>query len=301
MGRTTLARALLGAVLLAFLSQASSAAVLTWNLDSSLSYLQLAVPTQPVKAGGTPSGNAFFTNQGVNSGSWTIGNQAAMSGSISTDFDEGSSIKFRAGEHILSALNSGNYAPDFATWNSGTETYSPPNQLAPAAYGGQIGTTQAGVLLVVVNDAVRFAIRDISYDLSSADIPLVANQFAANQTTFGMSDGDAGLRGNATFGVPSDLGTLVETGISVNGANVAALGTITTPDPMQPNLRKLTLPITIPITLNLFDGWLSTLNGTATGEIVAFAMVPEPSSLVLGGAALAIGLVAVIRRRRNFR
>jgi len=63
-------------------------------------------------------------------------------------------------------------------------------------------------------------------------------------------------------------------------AGVGALnGTITSPDPInQPLLRRLSLPISQNITLNLGT---TILHGTASGLLVATAIVPEPSSLMI--------------------
>ena len=56
---------------------------------------------------------------------------------------------------------------------------------------------------------------------------------------------------------------------------------------------QIKMPISIPFTFD-FEGIL--LNGTASGQIVANAIVPEPASIVLIGLGLA-SLVAMVRRR----
>src|SRR5690606_592754 len=139
-----------------------------------------------------------------------------------TDLQAGS-IQFLGGQHNLVADPSGSYAPAFDTWDSGTSTFDPPSDTAPAAFGGQIGTSRYGNLLIVVSNAAHYAIRDVAYELSSANSPLVADQFAANQTAFGMSDAQMGLRGNAAFSYPSDFGSLADVGVSIGGSNAAAL------------------------------------------------------------------------------
>ena len=56
------------------------------------------------------------------------------------------------------------------------------------------------------------------------------------------------------------------------------------------------MPITIPISIGL--GGTSFINGTATGQFIANAVVPEPSTFALAGLGL-VSVVAVVRRRRK--
>jgi hypothetical protein len=144
--------------------------------------------------------------------------------------------------------------------------------------------TQAGNVLVLISDAARFAIRGVEFDLASAAIPLAGDQFAAGSASFSMSDAQAGLRGNASFGFPSDFGAASDVGISVGGANATAQGSIIALNATQ---LQLTLPVLVPFSMTIFDGQVSTLTGTTQGVIVAYAVVPEPSALV----SLSIGIV----------
>lgn len=286
--------ALLAACSLLVASHARAEA-LYWTVDTAQSYLELSIPTQKVSVGGTPSGSAFFRNQGATSGGWTVGNKAPIAGTIETDYVDFTSIAFNGGAHNLVALNSGSYTPDPANWNG--STFSPANNTAPAAFGGQIGTTQAGILLIVVQDAVRFSIRDVLYDLDSGPLPITAGEFAAGGTSFGVSDAQFAARGNNTFSIPSTLSSLAGSGVDIGGANASGVATVEAPNPLQPNLRKLTLPISVGISIELYDGFVSELTGTAAGVVVAYTLVPEPGSLALCAAALGIFASCAAARR----
>lgn len=289
-------RLAIAGVLTLFPAAFSHAAAVSWSVDTAQSYLRLAMPTQAVKLNGTPSGNASIRNQGSSSATWNSGTTAAISGSVATNYD-GSSIEFLAGQSSLGALNSGSYTPNPANWNSGTSKFSPADATAPAAFGGQLSLSQLGITLIFVTDAERFAISDVEYDVSSAPLAITAGQFSANQTSFEMSDAQVGLRGNAGFGFPSFLGTADAAGVEVGGANSSLLGTISVPDINQPNHLQLTLPVSVAFTMNLFNGSVSKLTGSAQGVIVAYAVVPEPHTLTLCAAGLAMLAFAAVRRR----
>lgn len=292
-----LRRTFLLAVALIGLSTSSlQASALNWVVDSDQSYLSLAVPNQKLSVNGQPWGNVFFRNQAGATGGWNIGNQAPIAGTIASDYDDFTSIQFLGGAHNLVALNSGSYEPNPADWDAGSQVFNPGNGSAPAAFGGQIGSTAPGGLLIVVSNLMRFSIRDVVYDLNSAVLPIASNQFAASATTVGVSQAEIAARGSTigSVSVPSSFSTLSGAGIDIFGSNSAALGGVTAPDPNQPNLRELTLPISVPILMSLFDGATSDINGTATGMIVAYAYVPEPSSL--GMAALALLALCAVRR-----
>lgn len=291
---TLVPRIVLFALFLSCELQAASAALVQWQIDSAHSFLTLQIPTQPVSVGGTPSGNAFFRNQGATSGSWTLGNTAAIIGTISTDYTS-DSITFLSGQHNLAAGNSGDYSPDPSTWNPGASQFSPRTSTAPAAFGGQIGTTAAGTLPIFINDGVRFSIRNVQYELTSGLLPISTGSFSASGTNWVASDGQLSASGNPLFSIPSSLGSLADTGFHIGGTNLAANGSIAVPDPLDPTLLRLTLPISVDITVELFDGGMSPLSGTASGMIVAYSRVPEPGSAFLAGLVL---MGNAYRRRR---
>lgn len=271
-----------------FTSHQAVYADVIWTVDSTQSFLRLVIPNQPAKLpDGTPSGNLNVTNQGSNSGAWTSGNQAAIGGTLQTDFINGVSIQFLAGEHALVALNSANYAPDFDNWNAGTQSYSPPNGVDTGSFGGQLKTTATGLALIAFNDIYRFALRDVIYDLGSGVVPLSGNTFNANATTFEMTDGMMGLRARSDSSVPpalilpSYLDTPDALGFSISGTNANNMATITS----QPGLLKLTLPINVSLKWSLHG---NIFTGTAQGTIVA-TTVPEASSVALS----LFGIVAI--------
>ncbi len=87
---------------------------------------------------------------------------------------------------------------------------------------------------------------------------------------------------------PNSTGPLSLLGANtIDGATYTFNGTGT-------NLQ-IRMAVSIPITIDL-DGVL--LNGTASGQVVANAAVPEPSTLMLGGVGMIL-LVALARRWRK--
>ena len=59
---------------------------------------------------------------------------------------------------------------------------------------------------------------------------------------------------------------------------------------------QIKVPISIPISIDTGGGVF--INGTASGQFVANAAVPEPSTIALAGLGM-VSLVAMVRRRRK--
>lgn len=144
---------------------------------------------------------------------------------------------------------------------------------AAAQYG--LNVSLAGVGGGVV------AARDYVSDTTSGAIPLVGNTFDATQTTLNLVVGNTDY--NLTlFGNPF-AGTI---GTNFPGANMLSGGTITSAG----GLYTLTLPVLVtgPVTVGGV-----TVTDVYSGQIVATAAVPEPSSLALSIVGM---LLAVIWR-----
>ena len=149
---------------------------------------------------------------------------------------------------------------------------------------------------ILTVDVAFLAIRDVLFDLSSNSIALGGGTTIANGTTSlgiasALIDAD-GLSLPLGLGqpIPDTFGAAFDSG--GNFANTTG-GTITIVDPMT---RKLTLTVTVPIALDI-SGVI--LNASAVGQIVAYAVVPEPSSFALLGFGTAALGVTVYRRRRS--
>jgi hypothetical protein len=278
-------------VSIAAMATAVQAQIISWDIDPALSAVQLTIPDQSVSFPGitttiqlrNPDGSAW-TNAG--------GRQAALDGTINTNYLDGVSVQFLGGTHNIFALEQTNLRPNPASFNPANVNSANPDgqysgtSTAPAAYGARIRATGL--------DAAYMAIRNVKYNIiSSGAIPLGGGTTIGGSTTdFGISSGSIDVDGLSIFLVGQQIQDIRDGALSpIIGTNTAS-GTITN---LGGGLRRLTYNISETVSINL-DGTI--LNGTASGTIVAFATVPEPGSFVLGG----IGLIALvgwrIRQRR---
>jgi hypothetical protein len=134
---------------------------------------------------------------------------------------------------------------------------------------------------------------NILYDASSAALSVVGTSFLANQVNVGILDARANFDGIST-GIAGQVvaDAQGQTGpISALNANAAAGSVV---DLGGGNYR-LTLPISAPVNVNLSG---VNLNATATGQIVAYAFIPEPGTIVLLATGVG-GLLLHGRRRRS--
>lgn len=291
--------------LVALYASPAQAALVAWNVDPVLSQLRLAIPDQTLDLDGNTA-TIRARNQTGATTSWTVGNLANVSGTFLTNYQDGlaPSVEFLSGGvGDLVGINSGSYRPDLDSYTGGTVN---PNGSAsggffdgtggaPAVYGGRLRPTVLGI----TTDAGFFSFNDLSYSLASG--PLSVNsgtgEFSANSVDFGVLGGLIGVDVIS----PLLLGFWPDTILAIPNLlsdNTAALGTITSPDPInQPLLRQLSLPLLVPIEID-FGG--TVLQASFSGSIVAFATVPEPAT----GAQFCFGLgslvcLAVRARRRS--
>jgi len=294
---------LLGAIIagtaLLVSSSVASAATIAWAIDSSQSSITLNVPDQSVSLGGTTA--TIRLRDAGNNNNWTQGRTAAVAGTLVTDYVDGVSIEFLGGQHNAFGLVSGNFRPNPAAFDPNSTNSSNPNgqytntTTAPAVYAARV---RASVSILTV-DAGFVSFLDVDYDIMSAPLALDGSgNFAGNALTMGVADALIAFDGLsvALIGQPIPDQPPTPLGAPVLGSNTAAGASVTAPDPVgDPLLRKLTIPVNVPLQLDL-QGAL--VNASATGQIVAYAYLtaPEPGTVVL--LAFGLGGLAIVGRKR---
>jgi len=271
------------------------AATIVWAIDDTQSALTLNVPDQSVSLDGI---TATVQLRNADNSTWSQGRTAAVAGTLTTDFVDGVSIEFLSGQHNAFGLTSGSFRPNPDDFDPNATNAENPN-------GQFIGTSTAdAVFAAKVRASVSFltldvayiGFLDVAYDIGSGAVPITGTSFDSSGLSVGVDQSLVALDGLSTLVgqvIPDTDGTLFA---NIFGANGAAGGSVTAPDPINdPLLRRLEIPVDVPLTLTL-EG--TNLNASATGTIVAFALVPEPATalLLLGGL---VGLAGVGRPRRH--
>ena len=277
-------------------SAPAKAGLVSWDVDSTQSFMRLNLPDFNMPVDGL--GNVNVRVRNANNATWSDagGRRAFLDGTIQTNLVDGSSVQFLSGAHNLYAVEGTQLRPNPASFDpSLTNADNPDGQYtdgttALAAFGAKV----RGNYAIIINiDAAYFAMRNFMVDLISGAIPL------GGGTTIAGSSFDLGSALTIDVdGLSTVAGQLVPDIFNANVVLPGALnvggGSVTSPDPVNfPLLRRLALTINVPLALDL-DGIV--INGSATGQIVAFATIPEPSSVLLAGFA-AFGLIWAGRRR----
>ncbi len=251
----------------------SQADLVNWNIDASQSFIQLSIPQQSVT---TTSGtfDIRIRNQTGSSSVWNVGNKAFLDGTLTTSYALGDTdIRIIGGQSTIQGLNSGSFDPLSSPAGAGD---------APAVYGGK---AQGDLPIFGWDDVAFVALRNVLFDAATTTaLPISAGNFDSTAVQIGVAGGEAAYRGVGLAG--GSIGSGVEVFPPFLAANTAAGGMITTPNPMIPAQQRLTVSVNIPVTLDLGGGGVT---GTATGTIVANAVVPAANDRIAAGNIAVLG------------
>jgi len=280
-------------VIVAFIGLApapAKALPLTWNVDPASSYIRLTIPDQTITVTGVGEVTLRVRDAGSTT-QWTDagGRRTSLDGAIATDYREGASMTFLSGAHDLYARETTSLRPNPAQWSAATASYSGTGT-APAALGGRLRGTYT-LILPVTFDAAFLAFRSVQLDITHAaagPIAISNGAFAPNSTRCGIAAARAdadGLELPLSLGQPipdvlhGELDPVVEANTA--GGTIANVGGLN---------RKLTYTINVPSLLIDLSGTL--VSGSAAGQIVAYATLPEPPTLRIARSANATVVVA---------
>ena len=252
------------------ISQTASAALVTWDVDSTNSYIRLTIPDQTLYV--TNVGNVTFAVRDASSSSqWTDagGRRTSLAGEIATDYTDGTSITFLGDSGSLYAVETNSLRPNPADWDAATTNYTG-TSTAPAALGGRARGTY-----IITFDAAYIAFRSVQLVLSNAlagPIAITDGTFAPNATVCGIASALTDVDGLVLplgLGQPipdeldEPLAPLVEQNAS--GGAITNLGGLN---------RQLTYTINLPgLSLNIGG---TVVTGSAAGLIIAYAALPAP-------------------------
>ena len=283
---------------------------LTFTLDSTKSYLTLNVPNFSYSGNAISLTGQNRTNGAPISTAWsastTTGNTAFMTGTIATTVGGSLSgktltaIQFVSGANNLSALNSGNYRPNPVAYNAMTSAFNN-NNPAPGNYGW---TTR-----VPLGNGGLVSLENVQYDIGTnsalpASATLNSGTFNVNGTgintgnpvNLGILDSTFSLQGLGILLAPI-FPSLVTSFAIDSGITSAGVGTYTFTSPTNLQIK---IPFSVPFTSDFVPGSGLLANGTMTGQIVANAHVPEPSTIGLAVLGF-VSLVTLVRRRKRSR
>jgi hypothetical protein len=296
-------------------SGSAHAAPISWKIVSSASSISLAIPNQtltitstasisPPLVGTSISVSMRALNPGTGTAStptgWTIGNVENIFGTLQTDTDFQSFIKFldvqdppNSDPTTIDGIDSGSYAP-LADGSPGTAL-------------GDFGTRIfAGNPVGVLN--LDFAFRNMLYDLTSGVIgtsgSLNNHTFPASSTFFGVENADLAFRARNGGGLAGSafVGLIGSGSANIGGFgtdNTAGNGSIVVTPQVGGDLAVLTIPITQTLLIPLDSDGLLVFKLNVSGTIVATAIVPEPATVGMLALGLAMLAPVAIRRRRR--
>jgi hypothetical protein len=248
--------------------------VVTWTVDQAQSSATVTLPDQELTLEGITATIKIRDND---NSAWN-GNVAAIAGTFTTNYTDGSSIEFLSGMDTLVGVNSGSYIPDPANWDSINQVFTS-NAAGPGVYGGKIRAT---AFVIVTEDVGWFNFTDLAYEVASGPLTITGTSFATNTTTVGIDSvlvnalGDEDVLGQGQL-LP-DTQVLLEDAVTTNaGAN----GSIINTGGLN---RKLTFPISIPIAVEIPQDPNPpvVITGSITGQIVANATLPNLTATVTG-------------------
>ena len=286
MGRVFAARLAAVAIGVALASPAS-AFLVNWDIDPAQSSFKLTVPDQTVTIG-TITATMRLRNQ--NNATWTQ-NNAPVDGLLATSLTGSmTQIQFLGGASSLVGVNTTNYRPNPAAYNTAVTdaTNSAGTFTNTSSAAGVYGARVNASISIITTNLGYIAFRNVQYDVASAVNSLVGTSFAANLLSVGIQDSQIAFDSTApgTSGVGDALGQSGPIMAVNSGAGAGSLVNLGGAN------YRITVPFNLPVAISLSG---VNLNATATGTLVGFATIPEPTTLVL--VALGVAGVAGYRRR----
>ncbi|MGC8991523.1 MAG: hypothetical protein ACP5MD_15515 [Verrucomicrobiia bacterium] len=249
-----------------------AADIVTWQIDSSASYVRLTIPDQALTVPDIGEvtlklRNADSTSQWTDSG----GRRAALTGELVTEYMDGVAIRFMNGSHNIRAVEQTSIRPNPSAWDANTESYTNTTS-APAALGARVRAT----LLFLTFDVAFVAFRNVEIDignLTGAPVLIANGAFDASVTLCGISKATVDVDGLA---LPLELGHPIPdvrgTDLPTIAATNSAGGTIVD---MGGRSRRLTYQISISNLAIDLEGM--SVVGSVEGLIVANATIPAPT------------------------
>jgi hypothetical protein len=282
----------------------AQASMISWDINSTSSYIRLTVPDQNVSYSGITLGAKIRDANNTKSWSDAGGRKANLDGTIAADWDVfRRTLDFLTEDSDIQALDNTTrqFQPNPAAYDPndlGNDQHYVDTSTAPAPYGGQIRASTFTYNLQLG----LFAFRDVLFDLDSSVIAMNGFNIGASQTTFGISELQIGLDGAhitspSEIWIPDVLDTLPAfSSTNLSAGSILDLGV---DDPLNhpgEHHYRLTMNVNTPFSLSI-DPVI--LTATMAGVIVADGyMVPEPTSLLLLAGA---GAVWAGYRRRGRR
>jgi hypothetical protein len=267
--------------------------LVNWQIDSNQSWIRLSVPDQAIDPGTGQPIPAWLRDQGSSTSdpvaaSWTDSGKrlAAIQGTLSSNYLEGSSIQFSTGTHAAQAVESGQFRPNRDSWNGSNFDTSATG--TPAAFA-------ADLTLQGFNRLGFISIYNLNLDAAGsaalsggAGVWTGAGSLALGALAGTILDLDGGLPG-AFIGIPDSRSVLASL---LGNADLGLNGSL-----LINNLggfnREMILDYDVPFTI-VINGL--PLSASFEARIVSYATIPEPASISLVGIALS---VCCLRRRRN--
>jgi hypothetical protein len=250
----------------------------TWTIDPSQSSLSLAIADQAVNYKGTDITIRVRNQSGGNSGPWNEGNSASLAGTFDTNYIDGDSIEFLAGQSNIVGIHSGDYRPNPNDFDPNATDAENPNgsftgtSPAPAVFGGRVRASLVFIWETTV-DAGFFSFRNTNYDVSSGVLPITSNRFASNSLTVAIDSSGLGIDGLSVIGIGQPVPDTLTTIHDMTATNSGPTATIT--DLGGPN-RRLTIPFAFDLSIPIDNDPAHDLHATATGQVVANAVVDLP-------------------------
>ena len=242
-----------------------------WTIDSSQSLIRMTIPDQDIDIGG---GTTIFvglrgaqpvfdvtpgaTNPPVVPWTDDRGAAAPISGTITSEYEEGVSIGFSLGTHNASLVETGQWIPNRNKWN-GTDFdfHKPEEEGHPAAFAAEL--TLGGLIRVG-----HVTLYDIELDADG-----VAPLSSGGGASWSQDGGSITLGGAAGSILDFWAQILAPSSRTVSGSSFGPNeGGITIED-LGNNQRKMTIELDIEFVL-LVSG-LPLQDSRFTGQIVAFA------------------------------